>query len=343
MIEPLGTWTPLAVVAGAVAIGAVLEWLVLPALYRRAKRRDWNVPAVVLESIRGVVVLWCAAAGLYLALLFFPLRGDEEFAANRALVVILIWSVTVVVGRVAVLLVKRYNEAHRSVAKTASLFATLTGIAVYAIGLLVVLQYLGISITPILTALGVGGLAVALALRDTLTNFFSGLQIIASDHLHVGDFVRLESGREGFVTDITWLHTTIRDTTNALIVVPNEEISSDAFTNLSLPTEQKQVSAIVNVAYGNDLDRVEAVTLEVADTMKDEFSPTAPSPIVRFTNAKDTGLELALLFHVRRYGDQGRLRHELYKRLFARYEKEGITLAHTPWAAAEIPDEGPKT
>jgi len=343
MLESLGSWAPLAVVAVALICGAVLEWIVIPAIYGRAKRGEWNAAAVVLEAIRGVVVLWSAAVGIYLALLFFPLRSNEEAAASRTLVVILIWSVTVVVARIAVLLVKRYNATHKSVAKTASLFATLTGIGIYGIGALVALQYLGISITPILTALGVGGLAVALALRETLTNFFSGLQIIASDHLHVGDFIRLESGREGFVTDITWLHTTIRDTTDALIVVPNEEISSDAFTNLSLPTEQKQVTAVVNVAYGNDLERVEAVTLEVADTMKDEFSPTAPSPIVRFTNAKDTGLEMTLLFHVRRYGDQGRLRHDLYKRLFARYAQEGIAIAHRPWAAADVPDEGPKT
>jgi len=97
------------------------------------------------------------------------------------------------VARIAVLLVTRYNETHKSVAKTASLFATLTGIASTGSASWSFCNTRHQHHAD-LTALGVGGLAVALALRDTLTNFFSGLQIIASDHLHVGDFVRLESG-----------------------------------------------------------------------------------------------------------------------------------------------------
>jgi small-conductance mechanosensitive channel len=329
----LGGWAPLALILAAVVGGCILDFVVLRALYRRAQHRKWTVWIAVLEALQGVVVLWSAAAGIFVALLLFPLRADEEFAANRALVVLVIWSVTVVAARVGVRLVKNYNESRQTVAKTASLFTTLTSIGVYVTGALIVFQYLGVSIAPILAALGVGGLAVALALRDTLANFFSGLQIIASRRLRVGDFVQLENGREGFVTDITWLHTTIREPINNLVVIPNERIASATFTNLSLPTEQTQMSANVKLAYGNDLARVEALTLEVAFAVKDEFAPETPPPVVRLMSADDTGLTLAVLLHVRRYADHIRVRHEFYKRLLVRYEQEGIRLAHVPWAS----------
>ena len=87
--------------------------------------------------------------------------------------------------------------------RSASILGVVTRASIFLVGSLVVLHDLGISITPMLTALGVGGLAVALALQDTLTNLFAGIQLLASRQLNVGDFVKLESGEEGHLVDIT--------------------------------------------------------------------------------------------------------------------------------------------
>ena len=108
----------------------------------------------------------------------------------------------------------------------AGLTRTLTRFAVLATGLLVLLAYLNISITPMLTALGIGGLAVALALQDTLANFFAGLHILVERPIFVGDYIRLESGQEGVVTDIGWRTTRIRTLSANMVVVPNTKITS---------------------------------------------------------------------------------------------------------------------
>ena len=336
-----GRWAPLALVFAAVVIGFILERGVVAVFYRRAKRLGWTLWTLVLEAIRGVVVLLSAAAGIYAALLLFPLRANQELVANRALVVLVIGSVTVIAARVGVRLVENYNSSRQTEEKNASLFTTLTSSVIYAIGILIALQYLGISIAPILTALGVGGLAVALSLRDTLANFFSGLQILASRQVRVGDFIRLESGREGYVTDITWLHTTIRELSNSLIVVPNEKIAAAAFTNLSLPSELTTVSADVNLAYGNDLNLVEALTLEVARSVQADYSSEAPPPAVRYKTAGEGGLTLMALLRVREYNDNLLVIHEFYKRLFIRYQQEGIALAHVPWATVDVESSDP--
>jgi small-conductance mechanosensitive channel len=330
--ELLDGWAPFVVFVAAVIVGFLLERFVLRGLYDRAKRRGWTAWQLLFESIRGVVLLLCAALGIYLDLLLFPFRSEEERSANRALIVIVIWAVTVVAARISVRLVGGLTGEGEASAKKASLFKTVISATLYVVGALVVLQFLGINIGPMLTALGVGGLAVGLALRDTLANFFSGLVIIASRRLRVGDYIRLEDGREGFVSDITWLQTVIRDQMNALVVVPNERLATGTYTNLSLPTEQTRAEVTVNVAYGNDPALVESEAREVAASVSEEFAPHAPAPVVRFMNANETGVTVAILFQVARPWELQRARHELYKRLLVRYRRRGVAFSSQPWA-----------
>jgi small-conductance mechanosensitive channel len=108
----------------------------------------------------------------------------------------------------------------------------LTKIVVFAVGILTILETLGIPIIPLFTALGIGGLAVALGLQDTLSNLFAGIQVIAAKQIRPGDYVKLELGEEGYVTDITWRYTTIRSSPNNRIIVPNAKVSS-AHSHLS--------------------------------------------------------------------------------------------------------------
>jgi small-conductance mechanosensitive channel len=330
--EVLDGWAPLVVFVVFIIAGFLLERFVLRALYEHAKRRGWTGWELFFEAIRGVALLLCAALGIYLDLLLFPFRSEQEQAANRALTIIVIWAVTVVAARISVRFVGAFAGEGEASRKKASLFKTVISATVYVIGALVALGFLGINIGPMLTALGVGGLAVGLALRDTLANFFSGLIIIASRRLRVGDYIRLENGREGFVSDITWLQTVIRDETNALIVVPNERLATGTYTNLSLPTEQTRAEVTVNVAYGNDPALVESEAREVAASVSEEFAPRAPAPAVRFTNATETGLTVSILFQVARPWELRRARHELYKRLLVRYRERGVALSSQPWA-----------
>ena len=135
-----------------------------------------------------------------------------------------ILSVTVAAGRAAAGFVRLYADRRDNLLGSTSIFVNLARALVLVIGALVLLQSLGISITPILTALGVGGLAVALALQDTLSNLISGLHVAASQQIRPGDYIRLDSGDEGFVTDITWRNTTIRALPNNLIVVDRKSV-----------------------------------------------------------------------------------------------------------------------
>ena len=208
--------------------------------------------------------------------------------------------------------------------------ANIVRAVVFAVGILVILQGLGISITPVLTALGVGGLAVGLALQDTLSNFFSGIRILASGKIRPGDFIRLEGGLEGTVQDITWGQTTLRQPSNNLIIVQNAKLAQAITTNISLPAAELSVSVPVNVAYGSDLERVERVTLEVARAVQAEVPGALRGyePAVLFGALGPVSVQMSVVLRASAWDQQSALISEFIKRLLARYAAEGIEIPH---------------
>ncbi|KPK71691.1 hypothetical protein AMJ87_06975, partial [candidate division WOR_3 bacterium SM23_60] len=207
---------------------------------------------------------------------------------------------------------------------SASLFINLTRIVVFAIGILIILQSLGISITPLVTALGIGGLAVALALQPTLSNLFAGIQIIISKQLEPGDYVELDSGEKGYVTDISWRNTTIRELPNNLIVIPNAKLADSIVKNFNRP--QKEMSVLVDV--GSDLEKVEQVTLDVAKKVVQELQEgkSEYEPFLLYKQFADFSINFTVIFRVHEYVNKFKARHEFIKRLHKRYKQEGIEI-----------------
>lgn len=158
------------------------------------------------------------------------------------------------------------------------------------VGILFILSSYGISISPLLTALGAGGLASALALQDTLANLFSGITTLVSKQVHMGDYIRLSSGEAGRVVDMNWRNTTIRTATGNMVIVPNKSIATATLTNYEQPLAECTISIPLTITYDNDLQRVEDVTLGVARHILDhsEYGVTGFEPLVRYDQMGNT-------------------------------------------------------
>jgi small-conductance mechanosensitive channel len=260
--------------------------------------------------------------------LSIPLNPTLLNLAQKALLVIVIFSVTVVLARLAVGFINLYTKRAEGVLPSTTIFINLTKLLIFLIGVLIILQSLGISITPILTALGVGGLAVALALQDTLSNLFAGLHIIASKQVKTGDYIRLDTGEEGYVTDITWRNTTIRALPNNMIVVPNSRLASAIITNYYQPEREMTVRIDVGVSYDSDLAKVEKITMEVAREVIKEIpgGVTKFEPFIRFHTFADSSINFTVFLRAKEFVEQYPLKHEFIKRLHERYQKEGIEI-----------------
>ena len=199
---------------------------------------------------------------------------------------------------------------------------------IIAIGGLVILSHFGIAITPLLTALGVGSLAVALALQDTLTNLFAGFQIIASKQISSGDYVKTDTGQEGTVIDIGWRNTRIKQLANNVIIIPNSKITASIITNCSLPDKEIVFTVSVGVAYESDLQKVEKVTIEVAEAVLVATPGGSKTfkPLVRFSSFGDSAINFNVILRALDFTDQGLLTHEFIKNLHVRFKKEAIDM-----------------
>lgn len=198
------------------------------------------------------------------------------------------------------------------------------------LAIIIILDNLGIHLTAIWTTLGIGSVAVALGLQETLSNAFAGLYIMADQPVAPGDYVKLEGGYEGYVVRIGWRATSLRTLANNLIFVPNASLAKTVITNYSRPEDRMAIGIQVSVAYGTDPNRVERVLLEIArEAAKDGLDGLLadPEPSVRFIPGFGaSSLDFSLNVQVRRFVDQYLVQSELRKRIVQRFEKEGIDM-----------------
>jgi small-conductance mechanosensitive channel len=332
---------PGAFALGGLAVGIAVRALVVPLLARIAKRTVWHYDDALVEAIKNPVVVWFAVLGLHVAAIKLPFEDDTHESLRIAAEVALILSLTWTVARFAVLTIQ--SATADGTRRGVSLVTNVARVVVAAIGLVVVLDTLGIKITGLLATLGVGGLAIGLALQDTLSNFFAGLRILVAGKIRPGDFIRLDNGLEGTVHDINWAQTTVLQPPNNLVLVPNSKLAASITVNFSLPDQAQNFTVPLVVSRENDLEKVETVTMQVArETLRVVEEAVADfEPRVRFDGFGDSGINVNVVLRARHYDMRGRIVHEFTKKLLARYRAEGIALA-TPLRAVITKDVPPK-
>jgi len=319
---------PISIVVGSFILGFLVEKYILGYFKRAAAKTGWEGDDIILASLNKYVTLWFVLIGIFIAIHNVSLSPGNLVIIKKLILVIFIFSATVVMVKILSGMVDIYARRAKGAFPSTSIFTNITKVVVYIIGGMIILQALDISITPILTALGVGGLAVALALQDTLSNLFAGIQIIASRQVKPGDYVKLDSGEEGYVVDITWRNTTIRALPNNMIIVPNAKLSNALITNYYMPEKELAVLVNLGVSYSSDLNKVERVTIEVAREVMKEVPGGVPDfePFVRYHTFGDFSINFTVVMRAREFTDQYLIKHEFIKRLHQRYIQEGIEI-----------------
>lgn len=318
---------PAVLFAAVLLAGLVLRRIVFGRLRKWAGRTSSQLDDLLVQSLYGPVLLWLIILAVKTATDLSRLPPAVTAWSGRALTVLWIISFTLVLSRLAGRLVQRYLR--ESGAPAGTLVETLATLAVALLGILMLLNQFGISITPILTALGVGGLAVALALQDTLSNLFAGFYVSLAGQMRLGDFIQLDSGQQGHVTDIGWRSTTLRDRANNLIVIPNNKLAQSIVINYHLPEGRFLLRIPVSVSYASDPDHVERV---LVDTAREAVGAVPgllanPEPTVLFLPGfGDCSLDFTLICYVVNYDAQFRVQHELRKRILRRLREEGIVI-----------------
>lgn len=321
---------PLAILFATLILGYILRKILFNRLSCWAKNTKSDIDDIIIAAVRGPFILWCLMLGIYLALEFSNLSEEFVYISGKILLVLGITSVTLVLANISTKLVTLYSGRIEAALPVTSLTQNITRIVIFGIGVLIILNSLGVSITPLLATLGVGGLAVALALQDTLSNLFAGFYITLAKQIRVGDFIKLESGDEGYVLDVGWRVTRIKMLPNNVVLIPNNKLSQTIITNYYLPDKELAVLVQAGVHYKSDLENVERVTIEVAKEVMKEVPGGIPEsePFIRYHTFGDFSINFTVILRAREFVDQYLIKHEFIKKLHARYKKEGVVIPY---------------
>ncbi len=316
--------TPFAIFAAGLIVALVIRKIALGLLKRRLKN-DGTFGHVVLGVIRVPSILWCLMAALEVAVRYAPLTKSQVNLASDLIIAGLIVSLTLVASSIAVRMIVVHAHRKDMPFAVSGLSQTLMRVFILLIGALMLLRHFNISITPALTALGVGGLAVALALQDTLANFFAGVHILVETPIRLGDFIKLSGDEEGIVSDIGWRTTRVRTGQNNTIVIPNTKITSGILTNYSLPERRVSVDIPIIVALDANLEQVAAIAMEVAAGTTGVLAE--PSPVVLFDpGVLPTHLQFKLVVQVADQLSKGSVQSTVRANLFERFRDTGVPL-----------------
>ena len=318
---------------GTILCGIVLGWVFKRFIHHRLKKltekTDWKGDDVVFDAIESHIVLWFFLASLNIASNSIPFLNDVYISyLSKIIISVLILSVTLAVSRIGVGLLNFWAEKQGTDLPSTTIFVNLARIIIISVGVLIILQSLGISITPLLTAMGVGGLAISLALKDTLSDFFAGLHILLSQKVKPGDFVELDSGHMGYVQNITWRHTILMERTNNEVTVPNAKISAAIVKNYDKGDPSFSIRVAVGVSYESDLDHVIKITEEVASNVIaqiDGARKDAPA-VVRCFQFGPSSVDLKVYFRGKKYGDQHPIIDEFIRQIHKRFKSENIEI-----------------
>ena len=344
-------FVPACILVAALFIGIALNRILEQKIEHHLKVDDFNldIKSIFFRALRGIPINFCLMTGLYWIVNTSELPDGLTRLFSYFLFTVIVFTLTRVLARTlsGIVAMKLSNTGNAS---QSTLLDTIIKTVIYASGILIVLQEYGISVAPILTAMGVGGMAIALGLQETLANIFSGLQLIISKQMRVNDYIKLSTGDEGRVTDINWRFTTITPASDgSVVVIPNKTIAGSITTNFSMPRDDIVITVPIGVSYSSDLEQVERVTVEVArevmmrvDGYQPAFddngidrNPLAPS--VRFHTFGDSSIDFNTFLHSTQFKAQFLLKHEFIKAITKRYREEGIDI---PFPIRTIVNEG---
>ncbi len=304
-------------------------------LRRLAQRTEMDLDDEMVRAAQSVVPALIVATGINLTLdgladekpvsLLTPTGIDmaTRIVWSLALVVVALSSMRLLNLLIARTMKRLAQRARRS-EEIRPLLVIAARATVVGCFVLLFLATWGQPIAPLLASAGVVGAAIAFAARESLANLFGGVSILLEGSIKIGDYIVLDNGERGEVVQIGIRSTQLKTRDDVLITIPNGIMANSMIINQSAPWAPFRVRLAVGVAYGSDLDEVEA--LLVREAVSNVLTLDEPEPRARVRGFGDNAVEFELLAWCGEPAERGILIHELSKAVYATLAKEGIDI-----------------
>ncbi len=323
------------VLISSIIVGEITQFVLNNHARKITEKTKTDIDDMLLKIITAPLHVVIVVTGLYIALKSLSAVTPYSLWSDNIFFVVIVLILAGVASRISLVLVNRGIKVQKKFEKTPQLLNRIVAITIYMIAFLTILYHFGVEITPLIATLGIGGLAVGLALQNTLSNLFAGLHIISDRPISVGDFIELEGNISGFVEDIGWRSTRIKTLPSTIVIVPNTKLAESTITNYSLPEQEMSVVVQCGVAYGSDLKKVEKATVDVAKKIQESVPGAVKTfePFIRYHTFGDSNINFSIILRVDKFVDKYLVVHELIKALKERYDKDGIEIS---WPVRKI-------
>lgn len=292
-------------------------------LLRLTKKTKTEIDDRIIEILESPVCYTVILIGLLISLEFILLPEKIAFYVNNLIKIVLLFIWILAAKKISDIIIENLKE--KKIAKNIiPLLANLSGIVIYFIGFLIILNLLGIDITPLLASAGIAGFAVAFAAKDTIANFFGGITIFLDKPYKVGDIIQLEAKEVGKIIKVGVRSTRIRTRDDTIITIPNSILANSKIINLSEPRQRLRINIPIGVAYKTDLKKLEKVLLKIAKKNKNVLKN--PEPKVRFVEFGESSLKFILKCWVAEPFDRGKTIDQINREINEEFKKEKIII-----------------
>ena len=283
----------------------------------------------VLKKLSKPVLLIIFFTGVYTALKSLTFLNEHYQWIDGGIFVIITLLSALLVSNIVTILMLGYLKVRKGFERPPGLLNKTLSTIIFVIAIIIILGYFKLDITPMIAGVGLGALAIGLALQSTLTNFFAGVHILSDQPIRVGDFIELDKDNCGIVEDIGWRSTRIRMLTDNLLIIPNGKLAENNIINYSKPKQDFSIWIPCGVAYESDLKKVEKVTLEVASEIQKtvEGAVKAFEPVFRYKEFGDSNINFIAILRIEEPMARFVVRNEFIKALKERFDKEGIEIS----------------
>lgn len=317
--------------APAVALRVLWQLLLGPWIKRS---RNPNL-ALLIRPLRTLVVVTLLLSGVNYAFQSLDFAADRpslsawvQKGISLAWVILVMFVLVKLATGYFYFQARRHAKADEEVRERTSTPQKLMTGAIVVVGALFILQIAGIDVSPLLAGGAVGGIIIGLALQDSLSNVFAGLFINMDRPIQVGDLLRLDQDREGFVEEVGWRYTKVRLWNDSMLLIPNAKFGQSSFINFNRPVSELQVNVDCGVAYDSDLDLVERIAIEAARAAQAEVNEEEMlfEPYVRWRSFGDYSIQFRVFCRADHATKQYRLISACVKQIQKRFREEGITI-----------------
>ncbi len=325
----------LLILISSIILAKIVHFILVKYVRGIAARTKTDIDDAILKIVTKPLYIFIMFAGFYFGLKSLSVLAPYSTKIDGIFFVVTALLLSLIVSRILGVLLSGWLRVQKKYEKMPKLMGNIVAVVIYLIAFLMILDHFKIEITPLVAAFGLGGLAIGLALQNTLSNFFAGLHIISDKPINVGDYIEIEGGTSGYVEDIGWRSTRVRTLPNTLVIVPNSKLAESVIINNSLPVLEMSAVIQCGVAYESDLEKVEKVTLDVAKKIQETVPGAVKTfqPLMRYHTFGDSNINFSIILRVEEPVSKYIVTHEFIKALKKRYGEEGIEIS---WPVRKI-------